>query len=223
MTTVGSEVQLPKEVDEANSQYKLSKVAVKWDPISSEIFEKTGKYEISGKTITSSQSVKALIHVFSNSKPINIAAVGDSITFGMNVENPSANSYPKQLNNRLGSKYNVMNFGNSGKTLLENGNDPYIKTSEYTNSLGSNPDAVIIQLGTNDAKPTNYSKINNYIDDYLKLINKYKALNTKPIIYISIPPKVEKNIYLIEPSNVEKNSTENSRNCTTRWARYFHY
>ncbi|MBC6316289.1 GDSL-type esterase/lipase family protein [Listeria grandensis] len=204
MTTVGTEIQLPKEVNEANNQYKLSKVAVHWNPTAPEIFEKTGKYEITGKTITSNQAVKAIVHVFSNSKPINIAAVGDSITYGMNVESPTVNGYPKQLNNRLGPKYNVMNLGNSGKTLLESGNDPYIKTSEYTNSLASNPDAVIIQLGTNDAKPTNYSKINNYVDDYLKLINQYKSLSTKPIVYISLPPKVFKAAYLINPSNVEK-------------------
>ncbi|MBC1434913.1 carbohydrate-binding protein [Listeria rocourtiae] len=204
ITTLGTEIQLPKEVNEANSEYKLSKVGVDWDRIPPEIFGKVGKYEITGKTITSHQSVKAIVHVFSNSKPIHIAAVGDSITYGMNIENPSVNGYPKQLNNRLGSKYKVTNFGNSGKTLLASGNDPYIKTNEYKASLDANPDVVIIQLGTNDAKPTNFAKINNYINDYVKLINTYKILDTKPIVYISLPPKVFKSAYLINPSNVEQ-------------------
>ncbi|NLX80482.1 MAG: sialate O-acetylesterase, partial [Proteiniphilum sp.] len=51
-------------------------------------------------------------------KPIKVACVGNSITFGYLVENREKNAYPYQLQTMLGSEYEVGNFGLSGATLL---------------------------------------------------------------------------------------------------------
>ena len=44
---------------------------------------------------------------------IKVACVGDSITYGHGVENWKQNNYPAQLQQILGDKYNVANFGSS--------------------------------------------------------------------------------------------------------------
>ncbi|MBC6315646.1 GDSL-type esterase/lipase family protein [Listeria grandensis] len=204
VTTVGNAVGLPTEVQQADNAYKLTKVKVQWNTIDPAIFNEVGEHVIFGTTENAHKPVKGAIHVFSNAKPVNVAAIGDSITYGLNVENVFYNAYPKQLNNRLGTNYNVTNYGNSGKTLLENGDDPYIRTTQYTQSLASNPNVVIIQLGTNDSKSFNFAKIDQYVGDYVKLINKYKALATKPIVYVSLPPVVFNTAYMINQANMDK-------------------
>ena len=52
-----------------------------------------------------------------------VACVGDSITVG--VGGTPAGSYPTRLGQRLGTTYEVRNFGVSGTTLLKRGNLPY--------------------------------------------------------------------------------------------------
>ncbi|MBC2103776.1 GDSL-type esterase/lipase family protein [Listeria booriae] len=204
VTTAGDVVALPSEVQQADSRYQLATTKVQWESINPEIFNDIGEHVVLGKTEDGQKTVKGVIHVFSKAKPVNVAAIGDSITYGMNVENVLYNAYPKQLNNRLGANYNVTNYGNSGKTLLESGNDPYIRTTQYTQSLASNPNIVIIQLGTNDSKPVNFAKIDQYVGDYVKLINKYKALATKPVVYVTLPPVVFNTAYTINQANMDK-------------------
>ncbi|EUJ39599.1 lipase-GDSL family acetylesterase [Listeria weihenstephanensis FSL R9-0317] len=203
VTTAGNTVALPSEVDQADSAYKLTKTKVTWDNVDPTIFNQVGKHKVHGKTVMTGEPVQGAIHVFGTNKPVNVAAIGDSITYGMNVENVTENAYPKQLNNRLGVNYNVTNFGNSGKTLLENGDAPFIRTTQYTQSLASNPDVVIVQLGTNDSKPANFQRISAFVDDYVKLINKYTMLASKPVVYVSLPPIVFKPAYAITQEKME--------------------
>lgn len=86
---------------------------------------------------------------------IRIACVGDSITYGAGIEERAKNSYPAQLQNLLGDRYQVENFGVSGRTLLKQGDKPYWDEPAYQNALKLKPDMVIIKLGTNDVKPLN--------------------------------------------------------------------
>ena len=60
-------------------------------------------------------------------KQIKVACVGNSITYGLKLENREKQSYPAQLQQLLGSDYIVGNFGKSGTTLLSKGHHPYIK------------------------------------------------------------------------------------------------
>ena len=53
---------------------------------------------------------------------IRVACIGDSITAGVGA---AGGSYPTQLGKRLGSKWEVRNFGVSGSTLLNRGDNPY--------------------------------------------------------------------------------------------------
>ncbi|MRJ30646.1 carbohydrate-binding protein [Enterococcus faecalis] len=202
VTTQGIKVELSKQVSYLENNQPIKKNVI-WNPVSDEIFKHIGEHKVSGTT-TDGLNVTGIIHVYSKENPVRIAAVGDSITYGMNVENVGINAYPRQLNYRLGRNFEVENFGNSGKTLLTKGDDPYVKTNEYRQSLVFNPNVIVIQLGTNDTKPWNFAKIENYVLDYLKLIDTYKSLETKPVIYISLPPKITSTAYGIQQSNLVK-------------------
>lgn len=116
-----------------------------------------------------------------------IACVGDSITFGARIKNRKTNSYPAQLQKLMGDEFVVKNFGNSGSTLLKKGNKPYWNQKEFTAAQEFQPDVVIIKLGTNDTKPGNIQHKEDFINNYIDLINTYKALPSKPTIYVCIP------------------------------------
>ncbi|MBE6641378.1 MAG: hypothetical protein E7619_07310 [Ruminococcaceae bacterium] len=92
---------------------------------------------------------------------IKIACLGDSLTAGVGVpsEQRAALSYPGQLQALLGSKYNVLNCGRSGATVLTNfskyfngGTNAYHYGSvqKFKDAKDFAPDVAIIMLGTND-------------------------------------------------------------------------
>jgi acyl-CoA thioesterase-1 len=119
-----------------------------------------------------------------------IACVGDSITYGTNIRYRDVDSYPAQLQNLVGTELQVANFGVPGATLMKRGNRPYINTVDYEMSKSFQPDIVVIMLGTNDLKPANWSKKEEYVDDYKELIETYRSLGSKPIVYIAFPPPI---------------------------------
>lgn len=118
---------------------------------------------------------------------IKIATVGNSITYGYGVVNRNKNAYPAQLQAILGEKYEVKNFGISGRTLLKKGDYPYWSTEEYQKALKYQPDIVIIKLGTNDSKLINRKHLKEFESDYLNLIESFKNLESNPRIILCLP------------------------------------
>jgi len=118
---------------------------------------------------------------------IRIACIGNSITYGADIFNREKNSYPAQLQSMLGNRYEVMNFGHSGATLLKNTVNPYWKTKAYADALASRPNIVLIKLGTNDSKAANRSRYNEFESTYKELINSFSRLSTKPRIILLLP------------------------------------
>jgi acyl-CoA thioesterase I len=117
-----------------------------------------------------------------------IACVGDSITFGYGLGNPNSESYPAQLAARLGAAHTVENFGVSGATLLKQGDKPYWNEASFTSSGTFTPDVVVVMLGTNDAKPQNWSYSAAFSANYAELIEHYRALGA--LVYVATPPPV---------------------------------
>lgn len=116
---------------------------------------------------------------------IVVAMVGDSITYSGGDSN-SAGVVP-QLQNMLGDAYSVLNFGVNGATALRQSNKPYWTQPEYQSALKSNPDAVIIMLGTNDSKTENWKGgDNNFQTDYYDLIDSLQSLPSKPMIWLGL-------------------------------------
>ncbi len=119
-----------------------------------------------------------------------IACVGDSITYGYSISNRNRNSYPAQLGEMLGNQWSVRNFGVSGATLLEKGDNPYLETLEFNLAHEFKPNVVVILLGTNDSIPVNWRYKSNYIKDYIALINSFKRIDSNPNIWICYPVPV---------------------------------
>ena len=116
---------------------------------------------------------------------IRVACVGNSVTYGMGVENREQNAYPVVLQRLLGDQYDVQNFGHSGSTLLNRGHRPYTKVGEYRKALDFKADWVIIHLGLNDTDPRNWPNYgDDFIGDYRALINSFRAVNPKAKVWI---------------------------------------
>jgi lysophospholipase L1-like esterase len=125
-------------------------------------------------------------------KPIKVACVGDSITFGARLEHPDKDSYPAKLQEFLGKEYDVVNFGISSCTVIRKGQPtvwnqlPEIKKAE--------PNIVIISLGTNDTCGMGtcgdrkcWEFIDEFENDYIDLINDLKTMPSNPEIWICAP------------------------------------
>jgi lysophospholipase L1-like esterase len=119
---------------------------------------------------------------------ITIACVGDSLTYGSGVlKTREMDSYPAQLQEKLGVSHNVLNFGLRKATASKEGDLPYVDSEEYKESLKSNPDIVLLMLGTNDTKVTNWNAA-NYEDGLKALVQSYQDLPSHPTVYLLRSP-----------------------------------
>ena len=118
---------------------------------------------------------------------IKVACIGASITYGAMLKDPSTESYPAQLQTKLGSRYEVHNYGVSGCTMLRKGDKPYWETAEYKAALGSNPDIVTIDLGGNDSKLVNRVHLGEYKADCHDMVQSFSALPSHPRIILLLP------------------------------------
>lgn len=125
-------------------------------------------------------------------KEIKVACVGDSITFGARLDDRGKDSYPAQLQALLGDDYSVENFGVGSCTLIRKG----IPTvwNELPKIKESNPDIIIISLGTNDTcglgtcgdrKCWEYK--DEFESDYRDLIDELSTWPSKPQIFLCAP------------------------------------
>jgi len=118
---------------------------------------------------------------------IKIACIGDSITEGAGVDNPTVNAYPVVLGRLLGTNYATRNFGVSGRTLLRKGDYPYWKEAAFRNATNYAPDIVTIKLGTNDSKPQNWRYRDEFASDLRDLVDVFASLPSHPKVYLCLP------------------------------------
>ncbi len=123
---------------------------------------------------------------------IKVSCVGDSITFGARLEDPSTDSYPAQLQQFLGNRYVVANHGVGGSTLLKKGK-PNV-WGQLPRIKNASPDIVVISLGTNDTcgmgtcgnrKCWEYK--DEFAEDYRTLIDELQEIPSNPDIWICAP------------------------------------
>jgi len=114
-----------------------------------------------------------------------VACIGTGITAGTF----SAKSYPKQLQDILGSDYTVRNFGVRHATVLRQGDYPYHVTDEFRDALKFLPHFVVIEFGSNDSKDKNWHAYqNDFGDDYQQIIRAFQSLPSKPEVLVMVPP-----------------------------------
>jgi alpha-L-fucosidase len=116
-----------------------------------------------------------------------IACIGNSITYGIGVYDRQEYSYPAQLQALLGNRWDVRNFGSSGRTMLKQGDYPDWNEREFIDAKKFLPDVVIIKLGTNDTKPQNWKYSGEFLKDYDDFLAEFKSLSSHPRIYLCTP------------------------------------
>ena len=142
------------------------------------------------------------IQVVDNQK-IRVTCVGDSITDGVGASN-NDHTYPSQLQRILGDGFEVLNKGVSGTTVTRSDQRSYANTDRYREGLQSNPNIVIILLGTNDISTQDIDTDEGkaiFRQDYELLVNEYKNCGSNPEIMI-VPPI----------SSVDENNNHDERN-----------
>ncbi len=126
-----------------------------------------------------------------------VVCIGDSITYGQGVmSSRDVDSYPAQLAELLGDSYRVVNYGLPNRTLQSSGNMPYTQEKLYEESLVQNAVTVIIMLGSNDSKP-DFWNADRFEVEYTAFIQQYQNMESKPDVYVMIPPS----IFLEEPDS----------------------
>lgn len=117
-----------------------------------------------------------------------VLCIGDSITYGQGViGSRKENSYPAFLAEKLGSEYQVKNYGLCNRTLVSDGQMPYGAEDFAEESLNEDADIVIIMLGTNDSKKANWNAA-RYEEEYIQFVQKYQSMESAPQVYIMTPP-----------------------------------
>jgi len=131
---------------------------------------------------------------------IRVACIGNSITDGYGIDMADEKGYPAMLQEHLGDKYNVKNYGVSARTLMKKGNLPYVKELAWRDAKAFNPNIVIIKLGTNDSKPENWQFNSTYQKDLEAMVDTLKSLPAKPQVYLATPIPAFKGTWNINDS-----------------------
>ena len=116
---------------------------------------------------------------------LRVACIGNSITDGFGIDMAAQQGYPAQLQQLLGSGYNVRNYGVSSRTMLNKGDYPYMKEQAWRDAVAWHPDIVVIKLGTNDSKPENWQYGAGYEQDLKAMLAALKG--TKVYLCTPIP------------------------------------
>ena len=131
--------------------------------------------------------------VLCSSKPVRVACIGDSITYGHDIDDREHHSFPAVLGQLLGPDYEVRNYGVCGATLLRKGDMPYTEEQAYAEAKDFLPDIAVLMLGSNDTKPQNSVHAADFPDDLSAIISELQALPSHPRIYLCAPPKIYDN------------------------------
>ena len=124
---------------------------------------------------------------------VRITCVGDSLTQGIGAtgwqNGDYSGCYPNQLEQILGEGYEVSNCGKGSSYVYyyEGRTEElwYPNTAAYSMSNKSEPDIVLILLGTNDARVMkNQADAAQWKAQFTTLIEHYLDMETKPEVYI---------------------------------------
>ncbi len=130
--------------------------------------------------------------------PVRIACVGDSLTWGGFVEPRDVLSYPARLQELLGDRAVVANFGHGGRALLSRADHPFARERAMEDALAFAPDLVLLMLGTNDTKPPNWRHAVDFRDDALALVERFRSLPSRPRVCVLLPPPIFRPAYELD-------------------------
>ena len=132
-----------------------------------------------------------------------IACIGASITEGAGAENFYTESYPAQLQNALGGLYNVVNFGNSGKTVNPDlGEESWMNQYQWVGVQAIVPDIAILNIGTNDSKTHNNPTYDGFYANFKHLVDSLLEVNPEMRIVVCTVPYAYSDIWGISNDNI---------------------
>ena len=106
---------------------------------------------------------------------LRVACVGDSTTYGHGISGWPKNSYPSVLQELLGDKYHVNNYGVSGFAVQEHADRSYRTLPHYQESLDYGADYVVFMMGSNDSKSVNWRDGETFRKDLNSLLDSYSG------------------------------------------------
>lgn len=139
-----------------------------------------------------------------------MACIGDSLTRGRSGGVPGSLTYPAQLTEMLGPKFDVYNYGRNAVTAIRTASLPYANTEQFQNSLDLEADIYLLMLGTNDARIWQ-SSAQRFPPDmrwYVKTVRNTSRENP-PRVIVALPPWVkDDNNYAGVTNNIVANHVQ---------------
>ena len=131
-------------------------------------------------------------------EPLRIACIGDSITQGVRgridgADNYELASYPAVLYHKMFASDNAVvlsNYGCSGARIMDYHGKQYTAGLAYTLSMEeSDPDYVIIGLGTNDANLSTYAygMQDRFYEEFYAFVDGYESLASTDTVFVTSP------------------------------------
>ena len=123
---------------------------------------------------------------------LNIACVGDSITYGAGVADAEGrreaeSTWPYMLEERFNHEVQFLNYGVCGRTLMHGTGYGYTDTDFYTLSKECGAEGYLILLGTNDSK-TGIWNAETYEAELEEFVTSYLSLPGSPEVVLVTPP-----------------------------------
>jgi lysophospholipase L1-like esterase len=135
------------------------------------------------------------------SLPIKIACAGDSLTLGK-IGNQPGDDYPDQLQQALGTSFDVQNFGVNSVTAILGLGPSYNRTAFFQASLEFNSDIYLLMLGTNDAKfwVQHGDKFEGDMEWIVHTVQTYNESSAarRPRIILALPPWIKQDFGAIK-------------------------
>ncbi len=116
-----------------------------------------------------------------------VACIGDSLTRGYLLED-ATQSYPSQLQQDLGSNYEVKNFGYTATYVIDDGPTEYVKCPIYQDGVAYDGDILIFMFGANDIRAYDWTP-KYFENQYAEVVDTYLRSNKQHKIYFIIPPE----------------------------------
>ncbi len=138
-------------------------------------------------------------------KVVNIACIGNGVTYGIGVENREKNNFPQQLQYLLGTKYKVTNFGVVNAPVLSNGLNGYTQTAEFKKSKTINSDIIFIELGLDEINSSDTAFISNFTNTLEDIVQSYTNSSARPRIVLLLPLPIFLNDSSLFNNSVIKN------------------
>ncbi len=122
-------------------------------------------------------------------RPIKVACIGDSITFGSTIINNEDNSYPAQLQKMMGKGYDIQNFGVSGSTAINGNERAYVGKDAFRDMMNFAPDVLFLKLGTNDSNIALRDQTDRFEECYNAIIDSVYKVSHRCSIVLLTPIK----------------------------------